>query len=1033
MNKLFRKSAAFLFMAGIFCVLISTLSKAASNEEHYHTGIIIPSNVDRSYLKKNPPVLRKTGRNSPENFYESTLPVSYDLRKLGKVPTTARNQSPFGTCWAFAAIGALESSYMMQYPGQDVNLSEFHLAYFLYGDDRPGKSFPLTNESEDILSQGGNVDQIAAFLSRMGTVSESVLPYPASKSYTAPEKLPEEYTFSGIRLKEAYTLQDPGTEEADKMIKHLIMTAGGVDIGYYMDNGNGKNTSGDITAYFNNKHGTFRNHASVIVGWDDDFSRENFSPEMRPSRNGAWLFRNSWGTEWGDLGYFWVSYEQHMATTTVFIADKAEKSLKCYGYDDWGYCGLSSSINWGANIFRAERNELLKYAGFHTKDNNTSYEIYAYDLGTSSPDSPVNGTLIDNITDGYTPYGGYHTEEFSGQSVIEAGHYFSIVLKSSTGMAMEGDIRFSDGRVYSPVCNPGESYASFNGTSWGGQNRNVCIKAFTLPAGVRVITSTLPDAEYGKPYSAQLEASGGGTVSWSISGGKLPGGLTLDSSGVISGTPSETGSFTFSVKAQNSSGNGTAQLTLTVKGTAPAITTAAKLPGASRRQTYSAALKASGSRPLTWTKTSGSLPPGLKLSKSGKISGTPTTAGTYSFKLKVSNSSGTASLTFTLKVTQTAITGTLPASGTRKGSYSGTLSVSGGTKPYTFTVSSGTLPDGVRLKYSGTKATLSGTLTKAGTFSFTVKAKDKNGAASSKSFTVKVTETKITGSIPATATRKGTYSGTPKASNGKAPYVWTISSGKLPDGLKLNASTGKISGSPTKAGTFTFTVKAKDKNGAAGTKKYTVKITQTTLNTNLNGIAFNGWDYSGTVTASKGAQPYTWSVSAGKLPNGLKLSASGKTATISGTPTRTGVFSFTVKAKDRNGAAGTAKFTITVISYVVKPPVHEEDSLDVMAVIPPAELRLSSDDIIEAAEGRNSGIITVKSGSPLKFLLGSWGVEVSGVTVWVDEAPALGVNVAEDVTFILPAEFVHDDFRVYVRARHGRTELESEMLYLVSE
>lgn len=104
-------------MAGIFCVLISTLSKAASNEEHYHTGIIIPSNVDRSYLKKNPPVLRKTGRNSPENFYESTLPVSYDLRKLGKVPTTARNQSPFGTCWAFAAIGALESSYMMQYPG----------------------------------------------------------------------------------------------------------------------------------------------------------------------------------------------------------------------------------------------------------------------------------------------------------------------------------------------------------------------------------------------------------------------------------------------------------------------------------------------------------------------------------------------------------------------------------------------------------------------------------------------------------------------------------------------------------------------------------------------------------------------------------------------------------------------------------------------------------------------------------------------------------------------------------------------------
>ena len=404
--------------------------------------------------------------------------------------------------------------------------------------------------------------------------------------------------------------------------------------------------------------------------------------------------------------------------------------------------------------------------------------------------------------------------------------------------------------------------------------------------------------------------------------------------------------------------------------------------------------------------------------------------------------------------TPTILTDTIPGT-TRKASYSFQINGMAGTK---WAVSKRARPDGLTLKASTGKVT--GTATKAGTFTFTVQLKDSSGKTATKDYTLKVTQTAVTGSIPAMTTRRASYTGTPKASGGASQYAWTISAGSLPDGLKLNASTGKITGTATKAGRFTFTVKAKDANGAAGKKSYTIKVTQTAVSGTLSN-AIKGTFYTGTPKASGGTSPYVWSVSAGNLPDGVKINSS--TGKITGTPTKTGTFTFTIKAKDSNGAAGSKQYTIKVTASASSAKSSLTDSkagaknaagvsaqghnsVSALPALPatfsttlpeadgitianlPASLRVKSDDIIEAFSGKDSDIVIVKTGMPVTFILDA---EISGAAVYVDDKPAKGVEISDDGTFMLPAEFVRDDFKVCVKSSNGITE--SEELYITAE
>ena len=254
----------------------------------------------------------------------------------------------------------------------------------------------------------------------------------------------------------------------------------------------------------------------------------------------------------------------------------------------------------------------------------------------------------------------------------------------------------------------------------------------TLPS---IITDSLPGGTVDTAYSQTLTATGA-PITWSVESGDLPDGLTLSEDGVISGTPTESGTFTFTVKATNSTGPVTKELSIQIApkaptGTKPTVTTA-NLSDGSVGTAYSQTLTATGDVPITWSLADGALPDGLTLSENGAISGTPTKNGMCTFTVKAENDAGFVTKELSIEIAPTPPTGTKPTvttstlpSGKVRTAYSQTLTVTGDV-PITWSLAGGRLPTGLTLSDTGL---ISGTPTTSGTYSFTVKAENGVGYA----------------------------------------------------------------------------------------------------------------------------------------------------------------------------------------------------------------------------------------------------------------------------------------------------------------
>ena len=473
-------------------------------------------------------------------------------------------------------------------------------------------------------------------------------------------------------------------------------------------------------------------------------------------------------------------------------------------------------------------------------------------------------------------------------------------------------------------------------------NLGVTVKA-AAAAPLLITTSSLPAGQVNSAYTTSLSGTGGTPAySWTLQSGQLPTGLTLNaSSGAIAGTPSQPGNYSFTVKLTDS-GNpaqtSVANLSINIAAADPAlqITTTA-LPTGETGSAYSATLAATGGvAPYSWSLTGGALPGGLTLSAAGLISGTPTQAANPSIAVQVKDSaSPAATVTKTLSLSVVLTGGPLQITtpslpdGQANVAYSATLTAIGGTKPYAWSISAGTLPSGLALNSSS--GVISGTPTQSGAFSVTIQAKDSAGApqtttkALSFNVAAAVTPVQITTASLSGGQANSAYGATLSASGGTTPYAWSITSGTLPTGLTLNGSSGQIGGTPTQAGTSSFTVQVKDSTSPAqtATKSLSIAITAVIPPVQITSATLAGGQvstaYSASLAASGGTTPYSWSLSAGSLPAGLSLNAAGQ---ITGTPTASGTVSFTVRVADSSAPAKTATANLSiVVAAVVTPPV----------------------------------------------------------------------------------------------------------------
>ena len=429
----------------------------------------------------------------------SEIPASYQLDKT-KFPDVG-DQGNYGTCWAFAAMGLSEFDLVSKgLADKNIDLSELQLVYFTYnsavdpfgGTAGDNTKFYNGSVSYSYFDRGGMYEYAVRRLSQWsGAVKESDVPYTvANINNVLNNGLDDEYAYSKnvAHLENAYKLSLKNNTDD---VKRAIMKHGAVGIQYYNSYSYLLwNSVKQLYTYYDPGINGGA-HNVMIVGWDDNFSKNNFVGD-KPSNDGAWLIRNSWGFT---QSYFWMSYENHslMDTAWVFDMNTVDNYDNNYqldgGIDCYKVTNNTCYYKTYSNVFTvqskpgvaSENLEAVSLSFTHASNVNYKIEIYT-DLKNNNP---YSGTKQETATtEGTTDYEGLYTIPLNDTVKLKSGSSYSVVvttddyaLDCEQGISWaNGDVKVWDNNV---SLNNGKSFYGTANNQWSWPNGNFCIKAFT--------------------------------------------------------------------------------------------------------------------------------------------------------------------------------------------------------------------------------------------------------------------------------------------------------------------------------------------------------------------------------------------------------------------------------------------------------------------------------------------------------------------------------------------------------------------------
>ena len=390
----------------------------------------------------------------------NALPASYDLRTRYRI-SAIRNQGKYGTCWAFGAITAMESALL---PENSYMFSVDHMS--------------MSNSFKMSQNDGGEYTMGMAYLAAwQGPVYEKDDPYGDGKTNKKLQAVKHVQEMRIIASKDIAA------------IKEAVFKYGGVQTSLYSSLKNATSTS----KHYNHETNSYcyigtskPNHEVVIIGWDDNYSKENFSIPLEG--DGAFICQNSWGERFGDNGVFYVSYyDTNIGTHNVVYTriDEVDNYDNIYQSDlcGWvGKMGYDKESMYGANVFTAKKNEEVVAAAFYATAPDTQYKVYVVDKF-------VNEKSFENkvlVAEGTLEDAGYYTIDFDKDIMVREGQKYAVVVYVYTpGATHPMAIEYDSGDKFldNIILDDGEGYISYTGTQFINvkekQKCNLCIKAFT--------------------------------------------------------------------------------------------------------------------------------------------------------------------------------------------------------------------------------------------------------------------------------------------------------------------------------------------------------------------------------------------------------------------------------------------------------------------------------------------------------------------------------------------------------------------------